>query len=334
MSDPEYVSTTHASGPPEPSQTDLDEQLARRLMLEEEQQAAQYQRRAQSAGWPNLRDNTSSQPYQSRTQGGRSPPQQQGERDTVTEFQESFNKIAESGKKTFSSIVSKVKAKMQEFDQNQNQRQGEPSNPGYSYANAQPAWSAGQPRTNTYAQPPPASYYDPNGPDSAPSRGHSYSENYGSGGGSLPPVQGYNMDPHPAPRDLDDDSLYVDDSPAMGRGTQRKETSAVSSTGANTAAIATSASPPSAASPVAPPRPSASPPPASAFTSGGVARPPATGTGTGRTSFDASKLGILPKRPVSLLRPGTQSPPPRHVTGDDDDDELEYTENPFEDGKK
>ncbi|KAH7924235.1 hypothetical protein BV22DRAFT_1105624 [Leucogyrophana mollusca] len=323
MSDPDYVSTHQGGGAPEPvrrlcpvSQTDLDEQLARRLMLEEEQQAAQYQRRSQAAGWPNLRDNSGSGTYQPRAHSGRSPQQQpqqpaSGERDTVAEFQESFSKIAETGKKTFSSIMSKVKAKMQEFDQPQSQRQGEPSNPNYSYANAQPSWSAGQPRTNTYAQPPPTSYYDPNGPIEPPARGYSVN--------AAPPARGYNMDSPPTrAHDPDnDDSLYTDP-PAVATSHQRN-----TSTGGS-AYPAASTSPPLA--PVSPPRVSASPPP-----SAGTPRPPSTGAGT-PPSFDASKLGILPKRPVSLLRPGTQSPPPRHVSGDDDD-EQEYAENPFEEGE-
>ena len=41
---------------------------------------------------------------------------------------------------------------------------------------------------------------------------------------------------------------------------------------------------------------------------------------------------MLPKRPVSLL--GTTYPQSKPVHQDDDDDELEYAENPFEDGKK
>ena len=41
---------------------------------------------------------------------------------------------------------------------------------------------------------------------------------------------------------------------------------------------------------------------------------------------------MLPKRAVSLL--GTTSPQSNPVHQDDGDDELEYAENPFEDGKK
>ena len=57
------------------------------------------------------------------------------------------------------------------------------------------------------------------------------------------------------------------------------------------------------------------------------------------------KLGLLPKRPVSLLRDpaatGSNSPPaasshpqPTRQLTEDDDDILEYTENPFEETKK
>jgi hypothetical protein len=103
MSDPDYVS--QPVPPPvqrEPTQTDLDEQLARRLMLEEEQ-AAQNQ-------WGPPQQEQVPQSYQPRRSTGRdraggdetgrydnttrtvTPPQ----RDTMAEFQDGFNKIAES----------------------------------------------------------------------------------------------------------------------------------------------------------------------------------------------------------------------------------------------
>jgi hypothetical protein len=41
----------------------------------------------------------------------------------------------------------------------------------------------------------------------------------------------------------------------------------------------------------------------------------------------SAKLGLLPKRPVSLLQP---VPPPARK--DSEDEDLEYVENPFEDG--
>jgi len=43
--------------------------------------------------------------------------------------------------------------------------------------------------------------------------------------------------------------------------------------------------------------------------------------------FPTGKLGLLPKRPVSLLQPLT--PPARKPS---EDEELEYAENPFEEG--
>lgn len=102
MSDPDYISQP-APVPQEqrePTQTELDEQLARRLMLEEEQ-AAQHQWRAPQQG-------QGSQAYQPRraatrgggddagrydnaAQGGNAP-----QRDTMADFQDGFNKIAES----------------------------------------------------------------------------------------------------------------------------------------------------------------------------------------------------------------------------------------------
>jgi hypothetical protein len=101
MSDPDYVS--QPVPPPvqrEPTQTDLDEQLARRLMLEEEQ-AAQPQWRPPQQG----QGHQSFQPrraatlgssydagrYDSAAQRGNVP-----QRDTMAEFQDGFNKIAES----------------------------------------------------------------------------------------------------------------------------------------------------------------------------------------------------------------------------------------------
>lgn len=43
----------------------------------------------------------------------------------------------------------------------------------------------------------------------------------------------------------------------------------------------------------------------------------------------AAKIGLLPKRPVSLLN--TNTPPATRPS--DEDDELEYVENPFEERK-
>ena len=47
----------------------------------------------------------------------------------------------------------------------------------------------------------------------------------------------------------------------------------------------------------------------------------------------AAKLGLLPKRPVNLMSSQPTTPTPRHPD-DDDEDELDYVENPFEDHRK
>ncbi|KAF5385961.1 hypothetical protein D9615_002640 [Tricholomella constricta] len=70
-------------------------------------------------------------------------------------------------------------------------------------------------------------------------------------------------------------------------------------------------------------------------------RPPPTGLGSPSAPIDGGKLGLLPKRPISLLR--SQSPPAGlHAPGletqysqqsQDDSDGLEYAENPFDEPK-
>ncbi|CAA7261817.1 unnamed protein product [Cyclocybe aegerita] len=133
MSDPEYRS----DAPPQQevhvapmTQTDLDEQFARQLVLEEQHQ--------QQAAWIAANPNAPA-PYRShsRPQGWQPPqgqPQAQSAGGTGTgEFQEQFNKIAETGKKTFGNIFSKVKAKIQELE-----RGGSSPTPG-----GQQAWAAG-----------------------------------------------------------------------------------------------------------------------------------------------------------------------------------------------
>ncbi|KZT29152.1 hypothetical protein NEOLEDRAFT_1175458 [Neolentinus lepideus HHB14362 ss-1] len=262
MNDPDYV-PQHQPEPPAPSQTDLDEQLARRLMLEEEQQAAARHQWAPS----NRRSRPQGAPQGG--WGGPGSPSQGGQRDTMAEFQDQFSKVAEVGKKTFSSIVSKVKAKMQEFDQssqgqgstsNTTPNWGGPSNPSYQYQ--------GQSQTvpDRHAQ---QAYYAPN----------VYAE------------QGYDVTPNAAP--------------------QRE---VPLSTQAPTNVPTTAAGSP----------PTSSSPPAHSETP----RPPSTQTGPPTSSIDPTKIGLLPKRPVSLIRDQQPSSQPH-----DDEEELDYVENPFEDRK-
>lgn len=112
MSDPEYVSQSHTAQPPqerELSQEELDEQLARRLVFEEQQQA-QIQ---QQANWHpdemypghqyqgqnfGQRRNVPYQPRQGGAQGqeGQWSGQQGGGKDTMAEVQEQLSKFAES----------------------------------------------------------------------------------------------------------------------------------------------------------------------------------------------------------------------------------------------
>jgi len=42
------------------------------------------------------------------------------QRDAMSDMQELFSKLAETGERTFSSLISKVKAKVQDFDQQRN----------------------------------------------------------------------------------------------------------------------------------------------------------------------------------------------------------------------
>jgi hypothetical protein len=50
------------------------------------------------------------------------------------------------------------------------------------------------------------------------------------------------------------------------------------------------------------------------------------------TYFNTGKIGLLPKRPVSLLQTDNASAH-KPTYEDEDEDELEYVENPFEDHK-
>lgn len=114
MNDPSFVPPSSPPRPPQPpnqfqpdpsfrarrqtSQEALDEQFARMLALEEQQAAAQERAQQDGLGYIMY------QPYQTR-QGGRggrvgrpqsqSQTQGQGGKDTMAEFQQGFNRIAE-----------------------------------------------------------------------------------------------------------------------------------------------------------------------------------------------------------------------------------------------
>lgn len=95
----------------------LDEQLARQLALEDEREVQRHtQHRSQYVG--DRPPRASGQTWDRRGAGAPSTQQEGGKGDFQQDFSETVNKLAESGKRTFSSIVSKVKAKISEMDQN------------------------------------------------------------------------------------------------------------------------------------------------------------------------------------------------------------------------
>ncbi|KAJ3556399.1 hypothetical protein NM688_g2047 [Phlebia brevispora] len=321
MSDPTYVSTQHQTTAPtstvNPS-LELDEQLARQLMLEDQrQEQAQHGRwRPQGQMWP--RRNSTQQPGQP----GQPDQQQQGGQsgERVQELKETFNQIAESGKRTFSSIVSKVKAKINEYEQSRQQGQ-QP---------AEPSWGSdsgsGPRRSNDGLSQQPAgypSYYspDPRTPNAAsnnraPMDRHATSQAYAqyytvgsdeddgwtpvrnkdrrtSGDGGSREVKGYDIGDSPEIPSITSTTTY---SPSLPSVTDTQP----------------------------------SPDPSAASSMPDVPRPPPTNAGS---PINAAKLGLLPRRPVNLMTSQPTTPTPRQHN-DDDDDELDYVENPFEEHRK
>ncbi|KAF7315864.1 CUE domain-containing protein [Mycena indigotica] len=248
MSDPDYQSEQPQAPPPMPTQSheELDAQLARSLAMEDERERS---------AWP----------PQHQQQGRPEPPRRPSdgqERDTMQEITQQFNKIAESGRRTFGTFFNKVKAKIQELDQ-----PGD-SNVGY-----------GNPNENPYMHQVPA-------PGAGAGR-HAQQAYYQQ--------QRQAQEQATMPAYYDPNATSTDHAPNAGYDTE----------------------------PVSMPAPS-----------GATPTPPSTNPGA--PPIDAGKLGMLPKRPVSLLR--TNPPPPGTSSGappSSDDDELEYAENPFEDkGRK
>ncbi|KAJ7646800.1 hypothetical protein FB45DRAFT_891442 [Roridomyces roridus] len=237
MSDPDYTSTQQVQAPQ--TQEELDEQLARTLMLEDERQEHEPRPQAErqiSSG---------------------------SERDTLQEFSEQFNKFAESGKRTIGSLFSKVKAKIQEFDQP---------------AGGQSGWGVGG---DTYP-------YDAN------------------------------QNPYPdPPQQQQQQGQYT----AYQTSQQRQQAQ-------------TQAQTPAYYDPNATGDRDLSPPGSASATATGYDAAPASPpkTNVGSPQIDGGKLGMLPKRPVSLLR--TNEPPAGGAPPSSDDDELEYAENPFEEHRK
>ncbi|KAH9058769.1 hypothetical protein EDB87DRAFT_1832410 [Lactarius vividus] len=268
MSDPDHVPSSAGAPaqPPATTQTQLDEEFARQLMLEDEQRYArgqiarqqQQQQQQQLRQFPYAQRTTTAGTPQQQDRGGSPPsPPSQRERDTMTDVQEQFNKLAESGKRTFSTLVSKVKAKVQEFDQSRNAQNPSPPGAG-STSQQQPHASSGLDR---HAQ---QAYYAPRLQPSPRAEDPTLSSSAGA----------------PAPHTASDDPTAVPAPPATNAG-----------------------------------RPSLS------------------------NAIDPGKIGLLPKRPVSLVDTQFQSQQhfqdhqsPIHPP-DDSDEELEYVENPFEEGR-
>jgi len=286
----------------------------------------------------------------------------------MTEFQDGFNRIAESGKKTFSSIVSKVRAKMQDFDQGQGWSWSQnPSDhpPQAASASYHPSNVPGQQQGSeqgAYTQP--YRYTQPANPQrqtsqSRPARTSSYPSSPPRSGVLRPaatePAQSASpqrpsyYDPTTRGYDLygDDEDIQLNDrtTPSVTVAPQNTASPPHADGPATPPPDTSSPSPPSYTSPVSPPPnsvlPSTGPPARSLSPTIAGARATTPGTPGG---VDFSKLGLLPKRPISLV---PQSPPaagasvsaPRMATADSestadsspDREEPEFLRNPFED---
>ncbi|KAF8598828.1 hypothetical protein BDV93DRAFT_512210 [Ceratobasidium sp. AG-I] len=350
MSDPDYTPSHQQAAPGggapnqtrPPTQTELDEEFARRLMLEEEEQA-------RGGAWPpNEQQNnpySQSVPYQQyqsrrsgeyqrpsgeyqrpagtgqgagggigeiagdlqqqfrsfiggaggsgrRTAGTQGQGQVQGQGAGGAGYQDQFNKIADTGKKTLNSIFNKVKQKMEEFDgrnpsdtQNMNQP---PQSGHWSNWQGPPAQGSTHNQTQQQQQVP----------------------TYAS---SPAPAQQYAPPSHPPPSTaqhgaLNNNPYAIPEGPPAQTGAN-----------ANTAALPASSgrwhyqpeesSAPAAAAPALAPSATA-----------------ATGAEEPRRSIDATRLGLLPKRPVSLMDVNAntrQAQPPATTHERDSDEECE-----------
>lgn len=378
MNDPTYVPAAPSSNiqPPQQrrqglTQEESDEQLARRLAFEEEE-AARAVSSERQPGWGGVppaqqhRQQASYQAYQPRRSSDRGPgswndwrteqdrtPQYpgQGQRDTMAEFQEGFYKIAETGKKTFNTIYSKFKAKMQEFDQGGGPVSGSTSTSaygahdlglqgtpaqGYTHSSsygagrtASPSWNGGQPHANMYTPAPPIPPIDTRSDTRT---------------GTPPAVRGYDLS-DPGEGGASPQS-HTPPPPFPSENTTTRSLRAEGETLPSALPVS-----PDHALPGAFPLTSGSPTPFTSSPRSSTSGPgpvPVSGLvpnsgpqGAGgtaaRSNVEFSKLGLLPKRPVSLVRP--LSPPAAAAGGrnapaqrkESSDDELEYVENPFED---
>ncbi|CAE6530827.1 unnamed protein product [Rhizoctonia solani] len=335
MSDPEYAQSQAQNAPAapgagtgpgvvvnaqgrQPTQTELDEEFARRLMLEEEQQAY-------AGGWQpaNNQYNQSVpyQQYQPRRSGEHQRPPNTGAGGSFGEiagglqqqfrsfvggasgrtgaggstqgaggagYQDQFNKIADTGKRTFNTIFSKVKQKMEEFD-NRNppdtQHMNQPQQSSH-WSNWQgPPASTQQQQVPTYAQSPPPGQYPRQAQPPPATTQH----------GAL------NNNPYNISEPTSTNANTRDGAPPTSSGRWRYQ----------------------------PEEPETLPNPPAQTVAPSSEEP--------RRSVDAARLGLLPKRPVSLMdanantRPTQHQPQPQPATHahDSDNDSLEYVDRPM-----
>jgi len=239
MSDPEYKEQ-HST---DVDQTELDEEFARSLIIQEQEEASRRRRRQQQQPQHTPQDPVSSQ--QRADAPGQNPS---GSGPNMQEVTDTFNKFAESGRKTFSTFFSKVKAKIQELDQPRTDSTSPTADNGGLPSGA----SSHQDRHTMMTQ----AHYQPT---------------------DTQPVRGYDM-------------TYQ-------------------------SSLTSAADEPTSTPSTKPDQRSSSP----EITLG------SNHSNQQASNIDPAKLGILPKRPVTL---GGSSSPQRGST-----DDLEYAENPFEDGR-
>lgn len=213
-------------------------------------------------------------------------------------YQDQFNKIADTGKKTFNSIFNKVKQKMEEFDgrnppdtqyMNQPPQSGHWSN--WQGPPAQPQAQTQQQQAPTYvASPQPSQQYAPPS-HPPPTAQHGALNN---------PFRIPEEPPHTqAPASANTANLPT----SSARWQYQPEESGAPAYTAAAPALA---------------------PPAAA---------PAAGAEEPRRSIDATRLGLLPKRPVSLMDVNANTrpaqPPATTHERDSDEESLEYVDRPM-----
>lgn len=368
MSDPTYkTEARHQEAPIDTrTQTELDEELARRLALEDQEQQSAWTAQ-QYAPRPPRPTNR-----QTRTPGQVAQEQQPQGDTSLAEVQEHLGKFAEVGKRTLGNLFSKVKAKIQEFE---NPRPYAPESaqqqPGWgggeaSYGTYQPQQQQQQQHRSPFANQYQSSALQPSGQSTSPLNQQQFSPTQIQGPQSLASQPAF-YDPNnyalsPSPMSLSPNPDTV--SRRTEREREREQERDIDLIGYDMS------EPPEPMLPDSLRRNTRTPPATAATVimagaAAGTTSPPPS-------KIDAGKLGLLPKRPVSLLRPqspeapapaaaglgsgGALTPslslsssapapaavvPPdasrtivvRHDDSDSDED-LEYAENPFEDGRR